>query len=68
MHRDPASMSEVERLDELAGLLARGAQRYFAAKIKGGSTAKKSPHDLDALASVEAACRSRVHDPQSRSA
>jgi hypothetical protein len=68
MHRDPVSMTEAERLDELADLLARGVQRYFAAQIKATATAKKSSHDLDVIAAAEAACGSRVHRPQSATA
>jgi hypothetical protein len=65
---EPASMTEAERLAEIADLLARGAQRYFAAQIKAGATAKKSSDDLDVLPAAEPPCRSRVYCPQSTTA
>lgn len=69
---DPAAMTEVERLDELAELLARGAMRWFAAKRKARSDTAAArnveirQNRLDAVAVAEAPCGSRVQSPQSK--
>ena len=63
---DPAAMTEAERFDELAELLARGVQRFFAARCKAPTPTRNSQDHLDVVAHAEAPCGPRVQSPQSR--
>lgn len=63
-HVDPAAMTASERLDEIAELLARGAQRYFAGELKDFFGPQNSRDRLDVPATVEAPCGARVQSPQ----
>jgi hypothetical protein len=62
----PEAMTASDRLDELAELLARGAQRFFAAEYKSSSGTKNSQVRLAAVGDDEAPCGSRVLNPKSR--
>jgi hypothetical protein len=66
---DPTAMTEIERLDDLAELLARGFQRWLVAERKTGSSktgAENCSNRLDVPRDGEAPCgRSRVRSPQS---
>lgn len=64
----PASMQQHERLAEVAELLARGVQRFLAAECKGEAQPRNSRDPLAAVAAVEAPCRARVLNPQSKTA
>ena len=65
---DPTAMTEQERFAELAELLARGVQRFFAAECKPKAPPRNPREQLDVLPAVEAPCGSRVLSPQSRTA
>lgn len=64
---DRTTMSEVERLAEIAELLARGIQRFLAAECKAESQPRNSRDPLAAVAAVEASC-GRVLNPESKTA
>ena len=66
MNADPAAMTEAERFAEIAELLARGIQRYFANGCKAPTSSTNSQVPLDALAGREAACGSQVQSPKSQ--
>ena len=66
--RDTASMTENERFDEIAELLARGLQRYLADEIKAVAKPSNSQDRLDVLGRSEASCGSRATRPRSRTA
>ncbi len=68
MNAAPAAMQPHERLAELADLLARGLQRLLADECKSESQPRNSREQLDAAAEVEAPCRTRVLNPQSKTA
>ena len=61
-----SAMTEAERFDEVAELLARGVQRHFAQAIKAGSKPRNSQVRLDEVAPAEAPCASRVLSPQNQ--
>ena len=52
----PERMSPSDRLAELGELLATGAMRFLARRIKPNRSAKISQDQLDAIAKVEASC------------
>lgn len=66
---DAAAMTQVERLDDLAELLARGFQRWLVAERKAGSSkngANNCSNRLDVVRDGAAPCgRSRVRSSQS---
>lgn len=64
----PSALTEAERFAELADLLARGAQRFFVAQCKAEAQPRNSRDPLAAVAAVEAPCRARVLNPQSKTA
>lgn len=66
--RDAATLTVAERFAEIAELLARGVQRYFAAEIKAAAASRNSRDQLDEVADAEASCGSRVSGPRSRTA
>jgi hypothetical protein len=61
----PAEMTPTERFAELAELLARGVQRFFAQGIKADNFAQNSQVHLAASGAVEAPCHSRASNPKS---
>lgn len=63
---DPTTMTPVERLDEIAELLARGVLRFLASRCKAISEPRNSQVRLAALGHVEAPCGSGALSPQSR--
>jgi len=62
---DPAAMTPRERLDELAELLARGLQRYFADEGKAPASTKNSQVRLAAPGEAEAPCGPHALSPES---
>ena len=63
---DPTTMTPTERLAEMAELLARGVQRFLAARSKAFGEPRNSQVRLAALGHVEAPCGSGALSPQSR--
>ena len=65
---DVVTMTAAERFVEIAEVLARGIQRYFAAEIKAAAASRNSGDQLDDVAEDEASCGSRVTGPRSKTA
>lgn len=62
----PSRMSAPDRVAELGELLAAGVQRIAAKNIKSHSfpnSASNSQEQLDAVAAVEAPCRTPIEVP-----
>ena len=65
---DPAMLTETERFAELAELLARGVQRFFAAEMKAATAPRNSQDRLDVPGRSEAPCGPRATRPRNKTA